>query len=103
VRLSDPDVLRGRSPVIVDDIASSGHTLVETIHALSGLGAAPVTCAVVHALFAADAESAIRAAGVARLVSTNTVAHATNEIDVIPLVVESVRAMLHGAGSLSNT
>lgn len=94
VRLSDPHVLRGRTPVIVDDIVSSGRTMIETIHALRGLGAAPVTCVVVHALFAAETESAIREAGAARLVSTNTVGHATNEIDVVPLLVEPVQALM---------
>ena len=99
VRLSDPDVLRGRAPVIVDDIVSSGRTLIETIHALRGLGAAPVTCAVVHALFAADVESGIREAGAARLVSTNTVAHVTNDIDVVPLIAEPVRVLLRASTS----
>ena len=94
VSLSDPDVLRGRSPVIVDDIVSSGRTIIETILALRKLGAAPVICAVVHALFAGDAESVIRDAGVARLVSTNTVDHATNEIDVVPLMIEAVQKQL---------
>ena len=94
VSLSEPDVLRGRSPVIVDDIVSSGRTVIETILALRKLGAGPVTCAVVHALFAGDAESTIREAGVARLVSTNTVDHATNEIDVVPLMIEPVQSQL---------
>lgn len=97
VKLSDPDVLRGRSPVIVDDIVSSGRTLIETIHALRGCGAAPATCAVVHALFAPEAEAAIRQAGVARLVSTNTVAHGTNGIDVVPLMVQPIRELLRSA------
>jgi ribose-phosphate pyrophosphokinase len=97
VSLSGSEVLRGRSPVIVDDIVSSGRTVIETILALRKLGAAPVTCAVVHALFAGDAESAIREAGVARLVSTNTVVHGTNEIDVVPLLVEPVRSQLRAS------
>lgn len=89
--LPDPEILRGRCPVIVDDIASSGRTLVEAVKRLRALGSPPATCVVVHALFAPDAESAIRAAGVARLVSTNTVAHATNAIDVVPLLAEEIR------------
>lgn len=93
VTLPDPPLLRGRTPVIIDDIASSGRTLVETLNALHGLGCATICCVVVHALFASDAESAIRAAGVAHLVSTNTVRHATNAIDVVPLLVDAVRSV----------
>jgi ribose-phosphate pyrophosphokinase len=93
VTLPDPVLLRGRTPVIVDDIASSGRTLIETLNALHGLGSAGITCIVVHALFASDAETAIRAAGVAQLVSTNTVRHATNAIDVVPLMAEAIQSL----------
>jgi ribose-phosphate pyrophosphokinase len=99
--LPDPGVLRGRSPVIVDDIASSGRTLVEAAKRLRSLSTNPVTCVVVHALLEPGAEPAIQAAGVARFVSTNTVAHASNAIDVVPLLAERVRSMLpnlHAAG-----
>lgn len=92
--LPDPHILRGRSPVIVDDIASSGRTLMEVAKRLRSLSTAPVTCIVVHALLESGAEAAIRDAGVARFVSTNTVAHASNGIDVVPLLAERVRLLL---------
>jgi ribose-phosphate pyrophosphokinase len=90
----EPDILRDRSPVIVDDIASSGHTLIEVAKRLQSLSTRPVTCVVVHALLEPGAEMAIRAAGVARFVSTNAVTHATNAIDVVPLLAERVRMAL---------
>jgi ribose-phosphate pyrophosphokinase len=93
VSLPDPAMLRGRTPVIVDDIASSGRTLAEAANGLRGLGATSITCVIVHALFASEAEAVVRAAGVSRLVSTNTVPHGTNEIDVVPLMIEPVRAL----------
>lgn len=99
VSLPDPEILRGRSPVIVDDIASSGRTLAEVARILRGLGAQPVTCVVVHALLADGAEAALREAGVTRLVSTNTLAHATNGIDIVPLLARRIREMLGGTRS----
>ena len=96
VSLPDPEILRGRSPVIVDDIASSGRTLVEAANGLQSLTTQPVSCVVVHALLAADAESAIGAAGIARFVSTNTVVHASNAIDVVPLLAGSIRQLVAG-------
>jgi ribose-phosphate pyrophosphokinase len=92
--LPDPEILRGRSPVIVDDIASSGHTLIEVAKRLRSLSTGPVTCVVVHALLEPGAEMAIRAAGVSSFVSTNTVAHASNAIDVVPLLAERILATL---------
>ena len=101
VSLSFPDgeILRGRSPVIVDDIASSGHTLIEVAKRVRALSTGPVTCVVVHALLEPGAEMAIRAAGVASFVSTNTVTHASNGIDVVPLLGERIRATLRGMAS----
>ncbi|HEU5133504.1 MAG TPA: ribose-phosphate diphosphokinase [Steroidobacteraceae bacterium] len=94
VSLPDPGLLRDRSPVIIDDIVSSGRTLVEAANGLRSLTSRPVTCVVVHALLAPEAEAAIKAAGVGRFVSTNTVAHASNAIDVVPLLAERIRALL---------
>jgi ribose-phosphate pyrophosphokinase len=93
VSLPERELLRDRSPVIIDDIASSGRTLVEAAKGLRTLSSRPVTCVIVHALLAPDAEAAVRAAGVARFVSTNTVAHATNAIDVVPLLAERIRLL----------
>jgi ribose-phosphate pyrophosphokinase len=95
--LPDPAILRGRTPVIVDDIASSGHTLIEVAKRLQSLSTGPVTCVVVHALLEPGAEMAIRAAGVASFVSTNTVTHASNAIDVVPLLAERIRASARGS------
>ena len=96
--LPDPAKIRGRTPVILDDISSSGHTLIEAARQLQTLTAHPATCVVVHALLTPDAQRAIKAAGVTRLVSTNTVAHETNAIDIVPLLAEGIRPMLQGYG-----
>lgn len=96
VCVSPPDAaqLSGRTPVIVDDIASSGHTLAATLEALRALGARAATCVIVHALFARGAEATVRAAGAGTIVSTNTVAHPTNRIEVAPLIAAAVRQHL---------
>jgi ribose-phosphate pyrophosphokinase len=91
VSAADATLLAGRTPVIVDDIASSGHTLARTVEALTRAGAAAPVCIVIHALFAGDAEQVVRASGAARVVSANTIAHHTNDIDVSALVAEAVR------------
>jgi ribose-phosphate pyrophosphokinase len=95
VRVSAADAARlaGRTPLIVDDIASSGHTLARTVEALARAGATAPVCIVIHALFAGDAERVVRTSGAARLVSTNTIAHHSNEIDVSALVAEAVRGL----------
>jgi len=83
----------GRQAVLVDDIASSGRTLAVAARQLVDLGFAPPDCVVVHPLFAGDAAQVL-GKHVARIVSTNTVAHASNAIDLTPAVAEAVRALL---------
>jgi ribose-phosphate pyrophosphokinase len=94
VSAPDPQLIRNRNPVIIDDIVSSGRTLAEVVSGLRAMGAPDVTCVIVHALFSEGAESALRIAGAKRIVSSNTVAHATNEIDVTPLLAAAVKPLL---------
>jgi ribose-phosphate pyrophosphokinase len=47
---------------------------------------------VVHALFAPGALRRLATAGVARVVSTDTVAHPSNAIGVAPLLAAAVRS-----------
>ncbi|WP_300513372.1 ribose-phosphate diphosphokinase [Aliiroseovarius sp.] len=91
VSLPDSDTLRGGTPVILDDIASSGQTMVRTLQHLDALGANAAVCVVIHAVFAGSAYEDILAAGAARIVSTNTITHDSNEISVAPLLADVAR------------
>jgi ribose-phosphate pyrophosphokinase len=86
----DPTLLRGGNPVIVDDIASSGRTLVEVLGGLEPMVRQNAACVIVHALFSEEAERALREAGARLLVSTNTVVHPTNRIDIVPLLCNAL-------------
>jgi ribose-phosphate pyrophosphokinase len=77
--------------VIVDDIASSGATLAAAARALGRRGVAVVDAIVVHAIFAPGALARIRAAGVRRVVSCDTIPHSTNAIPVAPLLASALR------------
>jgi ribose-phosphate pyrophosphokinase len=76
--------------VIVDDVASSGATIAATARALRRQGVRTVDAVVAHAIFAPGAERRIRAAGVRRLVSCDTVPHPTNAIRVAPLMAAAL-------------
>jgi ribose-phosphate pyrophosphokinase len=49
---------------------------------------------IVHALFAQGAQKMLREAGARHIVSTNTVPHATNGIDVAPLIIPAIEQLL---------
>lgn len=70
------------TPVLVDDIVSSGATVIQAIEKLSALGCAPPVCVVVHGLFADAALASIRKAGAARVAACSTVPHQAECIDL---------------------
>lgn len=92
VEVTAPDLhlWTGRTPVLVDDIVSTARTMGAATRHLRAAGAPPPFCVVVHALFAAGAAEELAAAGAGRIVSCNTVSHATNAIDVAPLVATAI-------------
>lgn len=92
VEIRLPDVaVAGRSVVLLDDIASSGHTLAQTARLLLQAGARSVDVAVTHALFAGDALAVVRNAGVGQVWSTDSVAHESNSVSIAPLLAAALR------------
>lgn len=83
-----------RRAVVIDDIASSGATLAATARALRRAGVRRVDAIVVHAIFGPGAIHRIRRAGVRRLVSCDTVPHATNAIACAGVVASALREVL---------
>ena len=86
--------VQGRQVVLLDDMASSGRTLVEACKLLHAAGARSVDVAVTHALFAADAIDVIRAAGIEHIWSTDSVVHASNAVALCPMLAVSVQRFL---------
>ena len=84
-------------PVILDDIASSGRTMIQAISRLIEAGASPPVCIVIHAVFAGEAQTDILAAGAARLVTTDSIPHASNAISLSVPLAEAVNSLLHSA------
>ena len=95
VEVSVPQVdrHRDRNPVLVDDIVSTAHTMIAAVTRLREAGLATATCIGVHALFAANAYEELKAAGAARIVTCDTVAHASNGIDVSAAIAEAVAGL----------
>lgn len=89
VRLKDKINLKNRTVVIVDDIISTGHTILETIKNIRKLKPKRIVCICVHGIFAENSLAKIRNAG-ALVVATNTIPSSVAKIDVGRLLTENL-------------
>jgi ribose-phosphate pyrophosphokinase len=98
VEIASPDLSAwlDRTPILLDDIASTGKTLVAAATKIRAVRARPPVCLVVHPIFSAGAEESLVHAGVAYVASCNTLPHPTNQIDIAAVLSEAIRPHLEG-------
>jgi ribose-phosphate pyrophosphokinase len=90
VSIEFPEGIQGKNALIVDDIASSGVTIAVAAKALALCGAKKIDVAVVHPIFAKGAIRRIEASGVNKLISGNSINHATNGISLAGLIAKQI-------------
>lgn len=93
-----PDLARiaGRSPVLVDDIVSLAGTMIEAVKRLRASGLPAPVCVAVHGVFAPGAYEGLWEAGAVRIVTTNSIQHVSNEMDLAPVLAGPVGRLLAG-------
>jgi ribose-phosphate pyrophosphokinase len=94
VALPDSTIVAGRPVLLVDDIVSSGGTLIACTRSLLAAGARSVDAVITHALFPADATTEFARAGIRSVRSTTSVPHPTNAIPLDGLLADALRIEL---------
>lgn len=91
VRIELPDrAYAGRPIVLVDDMVSTGETLVETARQLTARGASYLSALITHALFVGDAIDRLHAVGVEDIGSTDSVPHPSNRVHLDALLAAAL-------------
>ncbi|MBL7054553.1 ribose-phosphate diphosphokinase [Candidatus Woesearchaeota archaeon] len=90
ITLSKKIDLKGKNIVIVDDIISTGNTIIETVNNLKRLGAKKFTCLGVHGILVEDALKKLKKANVG-VITTNTIPNKAAKIDISGLIAESLK------------
>ena len=78
--------LRGRDAVIIDDMISTGGSVVKAAQLLKKNGARKVIATCTHAVLIGGAADKLKAAEVDEIVSTNTIPTKYSKVDVSPLI-----------------
>lgn len=92
--------VRGRACLLVDDMISSGGTLVSSVRALRGAGAREFHVAATHGLLVGDACARLEEAGIEEVVVTDTVDVPCRDwprlrvVSLAPLLGEAIRRMV---------
>jgi ribose-phosphate pyrophosphokinase len=93
VAVEFPDLapFSGRTPILVDDVISSGRTMEVASAELRQRGFAAPVCLATHGVLADDALARLMTAG-ATVITTNTIPGPTATLDIHPLLSEIVAA-----------
>lgn len=87
VKVSIPHIgkYKGYTPVLLDDIISTGQTMIEAVNHIKDSGMRPI-CIGIHAIFAGNAYHNLMASNPLDIITCNTVRHPTNKIDISDII-----------------
>ncbi len=83
----------GKMPVFVDDIISSGGTMIQAVEQLKSFTDTPPICVTIHPIFAKDSYQKLQESGVQNIVSCNSIPHPSNQIDLTPLFASAIKLL----------
>lgn len=85
--------VKNRDAILVDDILSTGGSVVKATEVLKKASCKNVFVACTHALLLDDALDNLRHAGVQEIVATNTVPSEVSKVDVAPAICDQVKEL----------
>lgn len=84
--------LKGRDAVFADDIISTGGTIAEAAKACKKKGARRIFALCTHPVLAEGALKRIRAAGVSKVIGTDTIPSPVSKVSVAPIIARAIKA-----------
>jgi ribose-phosphate pyrophosphokinase len=90
IKSSNLNEVRGRDLVIVDDMISTGGSIIKATEFLKKQKCKRIFVACTHALLRANAEKKIKKAGVSKIISANTIPGNTSVVDVSEIIAKAI-------------
>lgn len=92
--------IRGLDVVLIDDIVSTGNTIIKTVGVLKASGCGTITVMCSHALLTEESSEHLKSAGVDKMVTTNSVPKAAGggtfveAIDLSPVLAPAISKII---------
>ena len=90
IKTKDLDGVKGRDVIIIDDMISTGGSIVKAAEFLRKRKSGKIYVCCTHALLIKDAEKKIRRSGVTKVISTNTIPGNTSIVDISSIIVKAL-------------
>ena len=82
--------VHGKNLILVDDIISTGSSIIKATQFLKKQKCKRIFVACTHGLFVGDAERKIKKAGVSQIISTNTIPRSTSKVDISAVIADMI-------------
>jgi len=82
--------VKGKGVIIIDDMVSTGSTMIKAVKVLREEGAGKVHCATTHGLFLNDALAKLKAAGASEVICTDSIPSPAAKVSVAKLLSGAV-------------
>ncbi len=90
VDVPDLSLYQGKMPVLVDDIVSTGKTMIAALDKIMLQGFKSPFVIAVHGLFVEQAYDELQKR-TSRIMTTNSIQHVSNQVDLSPLIAEGIK------------
>ncbi|MGH1566087.1 MAG: ribose-phosphate diphosphokinase [Nitrosopumilus sp.] len=90
IKTKNTDKVTGRDLILVDDMISTGGSIIKATQFLKKQKCKKVYVACTHALLMNDAEKKIRKVGVTNIVSANTIPGKTSVVDISDIIAKAI-------------
>lgn len=78
--------VKNRDVAIIDDIISTGSTMIKAVERIREAGARKICCAATHGLFLADSFHRLKEAGVEEIITTDTIVSKASKVKFLDVV-----------------
>jgi ribose-phosphate pyrophosphokinase len=90
IKTKNLDEVKNRDLVLVDDMISTGGSIIKATQFLKKQKCKRIYVACTHALLMNNAEKKIREAGVTKIISTNTIPGKTSKVDISKTIAKAI-------------